>query len=64
MTAASLNFNFCVTRRHAVTFYPQKLATKYKEDATRFEFLNDMILYERAQGGKGTAVDALLWLRR
>lgn len=42
----------------------QKLTAKYNEDAKKFEFLNDMLLSERAQGGKATAIDALLWLRR
>ncbi|XP_034252063.1 glycolipid transfer protein [Thrips palmi] len=42
----------------------QKLTAKYNEDEKRFEFLNDMLLFEKAQGCKATAIDALLWLRR
>lgn len=41
----------------------EKLTSKYNEDQERFEFLNEMLICEQAQGAL-RATDALLWLRR
>lgn len=46
-----------------LNFKNQKITQKYNEDQTKHEYLEDMLLLEKQQGGL-IAIDALQWLRR